>query len=62
MKLSGGRTLLAERTAKEAPRGTSVLVDLRKAARRPALCREQSEEKSYLIFNYANGIITVLVL
>ena len=53
---------MAERTAKEAPRGTSVLVDLRKAARRPALYREQSEEKSYLFFNYANRIITVLVL
>ena len=56
MKLSGGRTLLAERTAKEAPRGTSVLVDLRKAARRPALCREQSEEKSYLFLIMQIGL------
>ena len=46
---------MAERTAKEAARGTSVPVDLRKAARRPALCRKQSEEKSYLILTVQMG-------
>ena len=55
MKLSGGRILLAERTARETARGTSVRVDLRKAAGRPALCKEQSEEKSYLILTMQMG-------